>query len=33
MLEALTAEWRRLSAVMERLLEDISPEGGNRESD
>lgn len=33
MLEALTAEWRKLSAVMERLLEDISPEGGNRESD
>jgi DNA-binding PadR family transcriptional regulator len=33
MLKALTGEWRRLAAVMEKLLEDISPGGGNHESD
>ncbi len=33
MLEALAGEWRRLSAVMEGLLEGISPRGGNYESD
>lgn len=33
MLKALTGEWRRLSAVMDGLLEDISPGGGNHEFD
>jgi len=32
-LKALAGEWRRLSHVMDELLEEISPEGGENETD
>jgi len=31
-LEALAGEWRRLAHVMDEMLEDISPEGGENET-